>query len=311
MEPPAAATDPPRIALIGAGAVGSALALRFSQAGFRVEAVLSRQAAQAQALAAQVGAPVASQRLADLPPAATLVCCCVPDEALALLAADLALLPHPWSDTLVLHLSGALTADVLQPLAARGALLLSFHPLQSFPAGSGPDRFDGITVAVEGSRDAADAGQRLARALGLSALVLSPEDKARYHLAAALASNGFVTLLALASEILASIGIDRTRGMALLRPLVEGTWQGLGHSLPEDALTGPVARGDAVTVSLHQQELADHLPHLLPVYVALAAETVRVAVRGGQLSGAEARDVLDVLHRALEPQEDRFFWDRG
>ncbi len=294
----------PGAAIIGAGALGRALARRLAARGYRVEAVLSRTAVRARALAAQVKAPVASAALADLPSGVRLVFCCVPDDAVGAGARTLQTVRSDWSGTTVAHTSGALTAAALYPLGEQGAALLSFHPLQTFTPASLPDVFEGIYVVLEGDAEAVALGVRVADDLGARSFTLAPEAKMRYHLAASMASNFFVTLMALVGEVLADAGIDRRQGAALMQPLVEGTWRNLARRLPEDALTGPIARGDRRTVAAHLDALADHLPHLIPVYAALGAEAVRVAVRSGQLAPDDAQRVLDTLHTALEPYKD-------
>lgn len=291
---------PPPVAVIGAGALGSVLALRLGGCGYPVVAVLGRSGTAS--LARRVGAPVASPSLHDLPETARLVACCVPDDALPAVVDGLGPLRRDWSDTTVLHTSGALTTEVLAPLAARGATTLSFHPVQTFTRASTPDGFAGIPVGLEGTEAALAVGRRLAVDLGARPVVLPAAAKTRYHLAATVASNFLVTLMALAEEVLATIGLTRPEGAALLRPLVEGTLGNLAAQPPEDALTGPVARGDAQTLAAHLDALQRHLPHLLPAYVALATETVRVAVRGARLSPDTAQALLDVLHEALESE---------
>lgn len=291
---------PPPVAVIGAGALGSVLTRRLAGRGYPVVAVLSRSGAAA--LARQVGAPVASRMLRDLPEAVRLVVCCVPDDALPLVVEGLSRLPRDWSGTTVLHTSGALTTEVLAPLAVLGATTLSFHPVQTFPRESTPEVFAGIPVGLEGGEAALVVGQRLAADLGAWPVVLPAAAKTRYHLAASMASNFFVTVMALAEEVLADIGLPRPEGAALLRPLVAGTLRNLATQLPEDALTGPIARGDGQTLAAHLDALQRHLPHLLPVYVALATETVRVAVRGAKLPPEQAEALLEVLHEALESE---------
>ena len=287
------------IAVVGAGAVGTALARRLAARGGSVRAVISRRVEAARRLAERVGAPVASSSVADLPADVRMVFCCVPDDAVAEVAEQLYLLPRDWSGALVAHTSGALTSAVLVPLAARGAAALSFHPMQAFAADGAPEGFEGIYVGLEGSPLAVRAGAALAELLGARPLPLSPEEKLCCHLAAAIASNFTVTLQAMAAEVLATAGIDRPRAAELLRPLVEGTWRNLARRLPEDALTGPIARGDDATVRRHLDALARRLPHLTPAYAAMAVETVRLAVRGGRLSESQARQLLDTLDAAL------------
>jgi len=297
----------PGVVLIGAGAVGSVLAQRLSRQGYPIEAIISRTEARARHLADHVGAPLASASLYDLPFRLSLVLCCVPDDAIGEVAEVLSTVQPDWTGVTVAHVSGALTSSALDSLAACGAATLSLHPLQTFTRRSTPDAFEGIYIGLEGEEDALLLGLRITADLGARPLILTPEAKTRYHLAASMASNFFVTLMALAAEVLATIDIDRRHSAAILRPLVEGTWRNLAHSLPEDALTGPIARGDSITVAEHTAALARHLPHLTPVYAALGAEAVRLAVRSGRLDPAVAQQVLDVLHAALEPDKDTLY----
>ncbi len=296
----------PAIRLIGAGALGTILAQALRQAGYVMEGIYSRRSAAAERLAAQVEAHQAGT-LADWEGGgAPVVFCCVPDDALARVARQLAQLPTSWEEGVVLHTSGALTAGVLAPLAERGAAVGSFHPLQTFTGISTPDVFQGCYVTLEGDAEAVKTGSRLARALGARSLVLNPKAKMRYHLAASMASNYLVTLMALVGEVLSDAGIERQQGSALVRPLVAGTWQNLQQQLPENVLTGPIARGDDETVAGHIEALQQYLPHLLPVYAALGAETVRVALRGGKIQAEAAQAVLDALHEAVEPRDPMF-----
>ena len=135
--------------------------------------------------------------------------CCVPDDALGTVARTLSTVRPDWTGTVVAHTSGALPAAALLDLRARGAALLSFHPLQTFTPQSPPEAFDGIAIALEGDPEAVALGTRLATDLGAHPVTLSPDAKTRYHLAASMASNYLVTLMALVEEVLSSIGLDR------------------------------------------------------------------------------------------------------
>lgn len=294
----------PPVALIGAGALGAALAGRLAEAGYPIAAVVSRTAAQADAVAARVGARIADTDVEALPPDARLVFCCIPDDGLPLLAHRLAAARPAWDGTVVAHTSGALAASVLHVVGAQGANLLSFHPLQTFTPGTPPAAFAGIYVALEGTDPAVALGERVASDLGAHSFRLAAAAKTRYHLAATMASNYFVTLMALVEEILASAGIDEVDGTTLMRPLVESTWRNLLQHRPADALSGPVARGDRRTVEEHLHALARHRPELLPAYTILGAETVRLAAEGGRLDPRAAQHVLDALYAALDAYQN-------
>jgi len=293
-------TDSAPTAIVGTGAVGTALARRLVDRGYPVQAVLSRTADDARVLADRVGAAVGTDQASALPGAVRLVLLCVPDDAIEAAATALAeWREHPWERTIVAHTSGARTAAALAPLAEQGAATLSFHPLQTFAPGTPPEVFEDVVVAVEGSDDAVLAGKGLARRLGARPVELSAADKARYHCAAALASNGLVALMGVVEEILASAGVHEDAA-DLLAPLVEQTWANLDEGTPEGVLTGPVARGDRDTVAAHLSALRAETPHLVPLYAALSTEMARLAVRSGRLDEGSAEAVLRRLRSAIE-----------
>ncbi len=289
----------PGVVIIGAGAMGRALGLRFSERGFPVRGVISRSRSSAENLARIVGAPVASDRLSDLPADAPLVVLTAPDSQLADLGETLTGVARPWGRSVVLHTSGATPASVLDPLRAEGARTLAFHPLQTVTRDADASTLDGVTVGVEGDPRGVAAGIELAAGLGMRYLVVSADAKPRYHLAAAMASNLLVTLMGMVQEVLASIDIDRDEAMQILEPLLRGTLDSLARTSPEDSLTGPIARGDLTTLRSHGLALRKHLPHLVPAYAALSVETVRLAVRAGTLAPDRAEDVLLLMQRMV------------
>jgi predicted short-subunit dehydrogenase-like oxidoreductase (DUF2520 family) len=230
----------PCLAIVGDGRLGRALTGAFRAAGYAVDGPLRRGADGA-------GADV--------------VLLCVPDAEIAAAAARIA--PGP----LVGHSSGATS---LEPLGSREAF--SLHPLMTVTRGGAS--FSGAGAAIAGSSAGALAMAReLAEALGMRAVVVADEDRTAYHAAASLASNFLVTLEAVAERLAGTAGVDR----ALLVPLVRATvenWAALG---PRGALTGPVARGDEVTVEAQRDAVAERTPEALVLFDALVEATRRLA----------------------------------
>ena len=296
----------PGVTVVGAGAMGRVLAERMHQAGYPLLGVLSRTREHAEALARTVQARVHSEKFHHMPLETRLVACCVPDSALAEVGSLLSRVSHPWEKTVVFHTSGALAADVLRPLSEEGARVFSFHPLQAITPESEASVLDGVYAGVEGAPAVAAAGIELAVNLGMRYLVLSAEDKPRYHLAASMASNFLVTLQAIVQNVLLSLDIDRATAQEVMAPLVQGTLRNLSTSMPEDALTGPIARGDLETVHRHGLALRQHFPHLVPTYAALALETVTLAVRSSKLGAQRAEEMVDLLNKLVTtPIPDR------
>ena len=306
MEDDAAFEEDSPAAVVGAGAMGTALAQRLPTAGHPVRAILSRTLASAEALAERVGAPVASNEWTALPRDVRLVLICVPDDAIPAVAEALADVSHPWDRTIVGHTSGARTAEALHPLARKGAATLSFHPLQTFTPDTPPTAFEDIVIGIEGPAEAVSAGKALAQALGATPVVLTERGKALYHCAAALASNGLVALMAVVEEVFSSADLDEHHGTAaeLVGPLVRQTWENLETGSPESVLTGPVARGDAATAKAHLNALQNEAPHLVALYATLSIEMTRIGVRGGQLEGESAEALLHLLQNALQSSSD-------
>ncbi len=218
----------------------------------------------------------------------------VSDDVIGEVARDMA--PHLPSNAIVLHLSGLRDKSVLRTLEGRVAALGSFHPLQSLvDPNDAPARLRGATAALEGDPAAVAAGDELARQLGMQSLEIRPDQKAAYHAASALVSNGAATLAKLAEDLLSAAGIRGVPAKEMLGPLLKGTAENVARFGAGEALTGPVRRGDAVTVQTH----LDVLPaNLRPLYLALARETLRVARRQG-LETARADEVARVLDSSI------------
>jgi predicted short-subunit dehydrogenase-like oxidoreductase (DUF2520 family) len=237
-----------RLALIGRGRLGHALARALRTGGYPVGGPLGRGADGAGAEA---------------------VVLCVPDADIATAAAGIT------PGRLVGHCSGAAGLEVLAPHEA-----FSFHPLMTITARGA--EFAGAGAAVAGSTPQALAvAVGLADALGMEAVEIDDRDRAAYHAAASMASNFLVTLEALAEQLAATAGLERRLLVPLVRATVEN-WAELG---PADALTGPLARGDEDTVAAHRAAISRYQPELLDVFDALAAAT-RGLARVGEVQPA-------------------------
>jgi predicted short-subunit dehydrogenase-like oxidoreductase (DUF2520 family) len=186
---------------------------------------------------------------------------CVPDAEIE--AAASLIVPG----LLVGHCSGATT---LAPLAPHEAF--SLHPLMTITRAGG--RFAGAGAAIAGSTARATAlAARLATILGMRPVVIADDDRGAYHAAASIASNLLITLEAAAERMAVSAGASRELLLPLVRATVEN-WAALG---PQDALTGPVARGDEATVARQRAAVANRAPDLLPMFDALVEATRTLA----------------------------------
>jgi predicted short-subunit dehydrogenase-like oxidoreductase (DUF2520 family) len=254
-----------RLALIGPGRAGGAVAGALVAAGWRVVAVAGREpdAPGVQAAAARFGAEAVAPATAV--PGMDLVVIATPDHAIDAVAALIADAVAP--SALVIHLSGARGVDALAGVGARTGAL---HPLQSLPdAVRGASRLAGSYAAVAGDPEVED----LARAMQMVPFRIADADRVGYHAAACIASNHLVALLAQVETC------TRVPVGAFL-PLMQATLENVGELGPSAALTGPVARGDVATVRAH---LAAIPVSEREAYVAMARRTAVLAGRGDEL----------------------------
>jgi predicted short-subunit dehydrogenase-like oxidoreductase (DUF2520 family) len=187
-----------------------------------------------------------------------LVLLCVPDRAIAEVAAGIA--PGPW----LAHVSGATPLAALEPHRRR----FSLHPLQTFTRERGPEQLDGAFAAVGAETDQArETAEWLARTLGLQPFALADDKRAVYHAGAAIASNYLVTLRRAAGLLLEAAGAPPAALDPLMRRTIENGFE----------LTGPIARGDWGTVEAHLAAIRVERPELEPMYVALAETTKALA----------------------------------
>ncbi|MBI4410432.1 MAG: DUF2520 domain-containing protein [Gemmatimonadetes bacterium] len=230
-----------------------------------------------------------------VPAGTTIVILAVPDQALAEVAHDLALVATAPPGCVALHLAGALSADVLTPLHSAGYAIGSLHPLQTVAdRWSGGDRLFGAAFALAGEPAAIAAGRRLVSALGGRTLLIPPALRPVYHAAAVLASNSLVALAAAAARLLGQAGVAEDDAVPSILPLVRGTLDNLEHLGAPAALTGPIARGDLDTVRLHLARLSREDRAL---YCALGLETLRLA-RAVGLDEDKAAELESLLSSA-------------
>lgn len=202
-----------------------------------------------------------------------IVLICVPDDEIPSVVARLAEVnPGP---VMVGHTSGAAGLDVLQAAGAREGTF-SLHPLQTVP-GNATD-LTGAPAAIAGSSEVGLSFARdLSQRLGMVPFEVEEELRVLYHAAASIASNFLVTLQQEASDLMEAAGVDNPR--ETLAPLVRRSLDNWIEQGPE-ALTGPVARGDAKTVEAHREALANHAPGLLELYDLMAERTAGLVGRG-------------------------------
>jgi predicted short-subunit dehydrogenase-like oxidoreductase (DUF2520 family) len=233
-----------RCDVIGRGRMGQALAAALGRASVHVNGPLGRGATGEHA---------------------SIVLLCVPDREIGAASARLS------TDAVVGHVSASAPLSLLVPHPR-----FVMHPLLSIS--SADAQFSGATCAVAGNTPATlGIAIALAERLGMRPRVIDEDKRATYHAAASAASNYVTTTLGMAERLAQAAGLERDALTPLVRSAVE-QWAARGAAA---ALTGPVTRGDEVTVSRQRDAVATHCPELLPLWDALLQGTRDLAGQPG------------------------------
>jgi predicted short-subunit dehydrogenase-like oxidoreductase (DUF2520 family) len=288
-----------RIGFIGAGKVGSALAIKLNARGYNVAAVASRTFTSAVKLAQMVTGCQAFDSLQAVPDLADLIFITTPDGAIGQVVAQI-----KWrAGQYVVHCSGADSAGILEPARRMGALTGAFHPLQTF-AGitQAIDNLPGSTFAIEAEEPLRSILKKMADDLEGYYIELKAGDKVLYHASAVIACNYLVTLTKLATDLWQSFGIPRKEAVRALMPLLKGTLNNLENIGIPDCLTGPIARGDTGTVAKHLTALDTAAPFIAETYRELGLKTIPISLSKGKINDNQAEELRHLLEKPASVQ---------
>ena len=278
------------VGVIGAGRAGGAFAAALHSAGHGVVAATT----SSQDPPALRNVP--RRPADDVARSCDLLVLTVPDDTLADLVRGLTVTGALRPGQFVLHAAGRYGLDVLAPAVESGCVGLALHPAMTF-AGVEVDssRFAGASIAVTTAPEFRVVGEALAYEMGGEPVFVPDELRPLWHAALTHGANHLVTLVGQAADLLTAAGAsDPAR---VLAPLLTAALENALRS-GDDALTGPVARGDAETVRAHLQALATS--PALESYQALARATTDRARRSRRLAGADAERVGSAL-REVRP----------
>jgi predicted short-subunit dehydrogenase-like oxidoreductase (DUF2520 family) len=253
--------EKPAVSVIGAGRLGTTLAVALAGKDYSIRSIVARRLASARQAAGLLDGDVqalAVKQLDSLRPADVFLIA-TPDDQIASVAAQLARLEFAKHKPAALHTSGALSAKALAPLRDRGWRTGSIHPLIS--VSDAPEDMavlEGAFWSVEGDNAALRVGKAIVRDLGGRSFSIRTEDKPLYHAAAVMSAGNVVALFDVAIEMLVQCGLTQKEAQGVLLPLIASTVRNLETKEPADALTGTFARGDVETVKLHLAALENN-----------------------------------------------------
>jgi predicted short-subunit dehydrogenase-like oxidoreductase (DUF2520 family) len=292
------------VGIIGAGTVGTALAVGLNRQGYQIAAVGSRSLSSALRLAKTAGLKEyrichTVQGVADI---ADFVFVTTPDDVISVVTNEI----HWHAGQYVVHCSGVDSLDILEPARKIGAQVGSFHPLQTFASMSkAVENLAGSTFALEAEGELLKILKGMALALEGRWIKLAAGDKAAYHTAAVISSNYLVTLINMSANLWNSFGIPPEQAIQALMPLLRGTLNNIENLGIPKALTGPIARGDIGTIQIHLNTLRMQAPAMVSAYSEIGLQTIPIALAKGTIDGRQARELHKMLEQTLQSVNER------
>lgn len=284
--------------VVGAGPVATALAGGLRLAGVPVLGLWGRRPAAARAAAATAGVAAFSPAPPDLLLEAEVLVLAVRDDAVAEVAGRLVGTGLVGERHVLLHCSGShAAAEVFKAsgLAGKVGGVGTLHPLRAIADPRAAMRtWKGTVFGVEGDERGRAAATRIAQSLGGTALAIDGAAMAKYHAAAAIASNYVVAVLDAAVGLLRDAGIEEQAALSALVPLAAGAIGNVGNHGLAAGLTGPIRRGDAGTVARHLEALTTD-PALTELYKVLGRRVLGLA----RTAGAAAPESLAEIQALL------------
>jgi predicted short-subunit dehydrogenase-like oxidoreductase (DUF2520 family) len=312
-----------RVAIVGAGRLGTALGRALSAEGYKIDLVVARNLAHAKKAARTIGGDVvylAASELSRMNSTQSarffrvdLILITTADDAISAVTRQLSNLfglriskTKSGAKRVALHSSGALSSEILRSLRTRGFAVGSLHPLVSISdRRKAIGNFSGAYFSIEGDARALTAAREIVRSLRGQSFTLNAKMKPLYHAAAVMASGHLVALLDVAIEMLARCGLRSRDAQKVLLPLMQSALANLTSKDPPHALTGPFARADLTTLQNHLKALkSPDLNDARNLYLLLGQRSLQLARQAG-LKPADLAAVERLLKTARAPNRDK------
>lgn len=286
----------PSIAVVGAGKVGSAIALLLSRQDYPLTGVADLNLSSARRVAEELMI-IATSKPEEITANASVVFITTPDRVIAQVAGEINERGGFKNGQVVFHTSGFHPAEEIGIARYSGAVVASLHPLQSFAdVNMAMENLLGSYFALEGDAGALLVAEQIVKDLGGKSFSIASRDKPLYHAAACIASNYLVSLMHLSTGIYGHFGLSRPEAFKALFPLIQGTIKNISQVGPARALTGPVARADAITIEGHLTALKEIGGLELELYKKLGLYSIKVALENESIAfeqGDKLRDIFE------------------
>lgn len=243
-----------KIVFLGTGKIAASLSYSLKKFNCNIAAVSSLSPESARSFAKKFSIPFHSSEISFVIEKGDFFILALPDDQIektANLIAD----SFEVKNLAFIHLSGALDSSYLKSLKDKGAKTGSVHIMQTFPDKT-PLPLDGLNAAIE-TEDSRffKLLTDIFSLLGLKSFRIDPRKKIYYHMMATIASNFMVGQIYNALHNAELSGLGSPNVEKILTPIILQSINNSFNASPIHALSGPVERGDLITIKKHIEAL--------------------------------------------------------
>lgn len=278
-----------KINIIGAGSLGKVVGKTFASVkSLEVQNIVNSSFESTKKAVDFIGKGEALKDLIELKEA-DIWMLSVPDDKIKSVCQDLVELKILKKNNFIFHCSGAYSSELLMSANNLGCLTASIHPMKSFV--NIDDAFKTINntyIGLEGDDKVVQFFENLFTEINIETFKLTSENKILYHAGAVFICNYLTTLFDCSLTCFEKSGIDRKLAKKLIEPFVKETLHNNLKFSTNDALTGPIKRGDSKLIKEQINSLEKFNPELAKLYKLLGLQALK-------LSGSTSQSRIDKL----------------
>ncbi len=289
-----------KLSIIGCGSVAKTLAYLWHQASVvEICDVVNQSQQSADQSVDFIGAGNALDSVAKLQAADVFLLGCG-DDQLEQCINQLASSEIVKTGNIVFHCSGSKPSSIIRAPKWRGVFTASLHPVKSFASPKQAiNSFSNTYCGFEGDQKAVAVLKKWAASIGGVGFDIDAgqdgKNKLIYHAASVIACNYLVALQELSINAFAQSGVDRELAMKILEPIVTGTADNIFSLGTENALTGPIARGDHQVVANQLQAIEDWDSSAGEIYKLLGGISADLSEKQGSATQESLTKIRNVL----------------
>ena len=162
------------------------------------------------------------------------------------------LISFPINNKIICHLSGAISSNIFSDITKYGAYGYSIHPILAIS-----DKYNSYKniskacITIEGHEKYIKTLKDMFISMGNEVFIMEEKHKILYHQACVNVSNLIIPLINNSIINLKSCGFKEEEAIKALYPLIEFNVANIKNKGIIKSITGPVERGDLITIKNH------------------------------------------------------------